>query len=145
VAADEVGQHAREHGDAGIAEAQVAGLATSRLLCRALGMGDVGEDAPRRGPQRQPRLAQRHLALAATEQDDAELALHRRDLLRERRLGNADAFGGAAEMQLLGQDREIAQLPQIEHSYPPDINMPRSIYWTRCNKTPTFGGRPIHA
>ncbi len=35
------------------------------------------------------------------------------DLLAERRLGHAEAVGGAAEMQLLCQAGEVAQMPQL--------------------------------
>ena len=57
-------------------------------------------------------LAQRgHLngGFGAFEQGDAELVLEFLDGHRQRRLGNEAAFGGAAEVALLGQGYDVAE------------------------------------
>ena len=44
---------------------------------------------------------------------DADEALEPTHLLAQRRLGDADALGGAAEVQLLGDGDEVAQVPEV--------------------------------
>ena len=45
-----------------------------------------------------------------------ELGLEAADLLRQRRLGDVQAFGGTAEVPLLGHGEEVAQVPQLHGS-----------------------------
>jgi hypothetical protein len=64
---------------------------------------------------RQPRvtqLRQRHLAGIAGEQHDPELMFELLDRRRQRRLRDEQPLGGAAVVQLLAQDDEVAQLAQ---------------------------------
>ena len=49
------------------------------------------------------------------EQLDAERRLERLDPLAERRLGDVEPLGGPAEVQLLGDGDEVAQVPQEVH------------------------------
>ena len=56
----------------------------------------------------------RQQALAATlEQRHFEVLFQLADLLRQRRLGNAQAFGGATDMAFLVERNEIAKLTKI--------------------------------
>jgi len=67
--------------------------------------------------QRQQGLAggaQRDAALRALEQARAQRRLQALDGLGQRRLRHRQARGGAAEVALLGEDGELAQLPQVE-------------------------------
>ena len=45
-----------------------------------------------------------------------ELGLEAADLLRERRLRDVQALGGAAEVPLLGHGDEVAQVPELHGS-----------------------------
>ena len=49
-----------------------------------------------------------------TEQPAADDVLQSPDLLRERRLGHVQPLRRAAEVQLLGDRHEVAQVPQLE-------------------------------
>ena len=49
----------------------------------------------------------------AGEQGDAELGLELADLLRQRRLRHVEAFGGPAEVPLLGDGDEVAEVAQF--------------------------------
>ena len=82
-------------------------------------MRDVGQrrrvgqqDAHVGQPLRADR-GQRDAALGADEQGLADLVLQRADGLAQRRLGHVQAFGGAAEMQLLGHGDELAKMAQV--------------------------------
>ena len=52
------------------------------------------------------------------EQRLAELGLEAPDLLRQRRLGDVQPLGGAAEVPLLGHGDEVAQVPELHGSAP---------------------------
>ena len=52
-------------------------------------------------------------ARGAVEQRLAELGLEAADLLRERRLRDVQPLGGAAEVPLLGDGDEVAQVPEL--------------------------------
>ncbi len=56
---------------------------------------------------------QADIALAALDDGNAELLLELADAARQRRLGDAAGLGGAGEMLLAGQRREILQLPNV--------------------------------
>ena len=73
----------------------------------------LGEHAPHLDQPARTHRRERHRALRAVEQRDAQLLLQRTDLLRQRRLRHRQALGSAAEMQLLGNGHEIAKLAQI--------------------------------
>ena len=57
-----------------------------------------------------PALGQRHAAARAFEQGDAESPLELLDRPRQRRLGHPEPFGRPAEVQLLRDGDEVAQL-----------------------------------
>jgi hypothetical protein len=54
------------------------------------------------------------VAAGAHEQVGAERALELLDLVAQRRLGDIDARGGPAEMELLGDGQEVAQQARLE-------------------------------
>jgi hypothetical protein len=62
------------------------------------------------------RIRQRHRARAARPLDQlrTDQSLQGRDLLRDRRLGVAEAFRGAAEARLLGDRLERGQMTQFD-------------------------------
>ena len=60
-----------------------------------------------------PAARQRGAPAVAVEQRHAELGLELADLLADARLGEVQAVGGAAEVKLLGDGDERAQLPQF--------------------------------
>lgn len=53
-------------------------------------------------------------AAGAVEQGDAEAAFEALDRLGQGRLGDAEAGGGAAEVQFLGHRQELRQLPGLQ-------------------------------
>ena len=61
------------------------------------------------------RGGEEHAGRGALDQDDAELRLELADLHAHRRLGDLAARGGLAEMQRLGERREVAQLLEGRH------------------------------
>src|SRR6185312_2778656 len=70
------------------------------------GLGSRQKDLPRRGE---------HGTLGgAVEQARAELPLQAADLSAQRRLGNQQFGGGAAEVAVGGHDREVAHQAQVE-------------------------------
>jgi len=54
------------------------------------------------------------MAAGADEQVGAEGALELVDLVAQRRLGDVQARGGPAEMELLGDGQEVAQQARLE-------------------------------
>jgi hypothetical protein len=52
------------------------------------------------------------------EQVVAELALHLEDLLGERGLRDAEPFGGAGEVLLVGDLDDVAELPDLQRHHP---------------------------
>lgn len=75
------------------------------------------QDAPHLHQPACPHRRQRHRALRAVEQRDAQLLLQRADLLRQRRLRHRQARGGTAEVQFLGNGHEVAELAQVHGFY----------------------------
>jgi hypothetical protein len=61
-------------------------------------------------------LCQHHTARGSVHESDADLLLQRPNLLRERRLRDADPFRRARKTQLLGNCEEIAQMSEF-HNY----------------------------
>lgn len=60
-----------------------------------------------------PRVGEVDPARTPVEQLHAELGLQPADRLRQRRLGHGEPFGGAPEVQLLGDCDEVPQVTQI--------------------------------
>ena len=102
---------------AGEADGEAAVLA-ARGAARVLDRGvDGGEDLARALEQHLAGGRELDAARGAVEQRLSELGLEAADLLRERRLGDVQAFGGAAEVPLLGDGDEVAQVPEL-HGQP---------------------------
>ena len=104
-----------EDAGAGVADAQVAGLAPPRPLRRQHRLFGLRQQPPGLGLEHPAGFAQLDLALATPEQRHAQVLLHLADLLRQRRLRHAEADGGAAEVQFVGNGEEVAELAQVEH------------------------------
>ena len=79
------------------------------------GDGDLELGEHRAGVAQEGRAGRRQLdsPARAGEQRAAQLLLQRADLLAERRLGDVQARGGAAEVQLLGDGDEVTQLAEF--------------------------------
>ncbi len=82
------------------------------------GHGDVelGQHRPGVAQERLAGRGQLDAAAGAGQQADAELLLQAGDLLAERGLGDVQAGGGAAEVKLLGDGDEVAQLAKFHES-----------------------------
>ena len=95
------------------AEQQLAPLAacvSARDLDRGVGRLDRG---PGRREHVRSRVGQLDVRAGPVEQPHAELALEPGDLLAEGRLGDVQALGGAAEVELVGERDERAQEPRV--------------------------------
>ena len=70
------------------------------------------------GPPRDfaPDIGQHHVARPPLHHGDAEGAFQIADLHRQRRLGHGAGLGGAAEMAVFGQCREITKLSKRDHA-----------------------------
>src|SRR5262245_38364040 len=73
-----------------------------------------------------------HLALRTEEQLHLELLLETQDLLTQRRLGDVESGGGAAEVQFFGHGDEVAQVAELHgrQLYPRRIDVIRRKYRT---------------
>src|SRR6185312_2860820 len=71
------------------------------------------EHAPGLLEHRGSGIGQGDLARGPVQQVDAELLLELANLLADRGLGDVEALGGTAEMQLLGDGDEIPQVPKL--------------------------------
>jgi hypothetical protein len=101
-------------GVGGESHPQRAAIAAGRR--RHLRRGAVGalDDLPRVGKQQLARRRQVDLAGRAAEELAAELRLQGPDLRREGRLRDVQPLGRAAEVQLLRDCEEGAQVPKLE-------------------------------
>ncbi len=106
-AGDAAGQRPRE------AHAQPSALAGARGARDLSGAVGAGQQLARLAEQRASRRRQHGAATVALEQLDAELGLERPDLLADARLGEVQPVGGAAEVKLLRDRDERAQLPEL--------------------------------
>jgi hypothetical protein len=70
----------------------------------------VGQDLPRLDQEHRPCRRQRDVVGAAFEQADAQLTLEPLHLLAQRRLHYVLPLRSPAEVQLLGQGHEVAEL-----------------------------------
>src|SRR5690606_30158769 len=120
----------RRRGEADLQLADLALFGAPHHVHRAT---DLGQDLPGFLEKQPAGVGQRHMPVAALEQAHAQLLLQRLDLLAQWRLGNAQQFGGPAEMQLLGDGDEIAQVTQLHE---PSISREtyhscRILYWMK--------------
>jgi hypothetical protein len=74
-------------------------------------------------------LGRANAARKPLKQANAEFLLQEFDLLAERRLCDAELFGGVREAAVIGDGNEIAQMPEF-HVYRPDIDVALNIYWS---------------
>ena len=81
----------------------------------ALELLDALDHATRLLEQQRTGWCELHAAGRAHQQLDAERRLERLDALAQRRLRDVQPRRGAAEMQLLGDGHEVAQVPQQVH------------------------------
>ena len=109
-------------------------------LCLVPGLVDRGED--RAGPVevRRPGVGQVDAAGGAAQQRHPQLGLELPDLLGQRRLGHVQALGGPAEVPLLGDGDEVAQVTKLHGFILSESQSWRNGYfsiWTVA----TYGGR----
>jgi hypothetical protein len=71
------------------------------------------EHSPRFYEERLPSDREGDLSLRAVKQTDAELLLELTNLLADRRLGDIEAFGCAAEVQFLGYRDEVPEVTEL--------------------------------
>ncbi|GEM_PF-3359578 len=113
-------QHRRRRSDA-----QAAGLAAGGPAGRVDGALDARQNPPRFLHQNRAGVGQPGLA-AAFEDPAAKLPLELLDLLRQRRLGDPDALGGAPEMQFFRHRKEITKLAQVRSIHMRIVSILRS-------------------
>ena len=99
---------------AGEAHCQPAGLAARHLAHAVHGLVHQRDDVARVRQQRAAAFGQFHAARQTVEQRHAQFLLQRADLLAERRLTDAQAFGGLGQVGFLGHRQEVAQQAQID-------------------------------
>ena len=99
----------------GVADGDAVGLCGGTGGGRGLG----GGSQQRLGPRQEdlPGLGQPGALRSAVEQARAELLLEAANLTAQGRLGDVECLGGAAEMPVLGDGRELPHQPQIEVRY----------------------------
>jgi hypothetical protein len=100
----------RRAGEADREAPELAAGGASRVLGGAV---DRGEDRARACEQHLAGGRKLDAARRAVQERHAELGLEPPDLLRERRLGDVQALGGAAEVALLGDRDERAEMPEL--------------------------------
>lgn len=116
----EAGERRREHARIGgrghVADGDPARLAPPGPAHG--GQSRVGLEKRLAGLLQEDLAGQRELdrAPAAIEQSGAHQRLQVEDLLAQPRLGDAEPLRGAAEVPLLGQGHEVAQVPQLERA-----------------------------
>ena len=92
---------------AGEAHCQPAGLAARHLAHAVHGLVHQRDDVARVRQQRAAAFGQFHAARQTVEQRHAQFLLQRADLLAERRLTDAQAFGGLGQVGFLGHRQEV--------------------------------------
>ena len=105
--------HERVHRRADEADRQPPDLAALHPPRLARGVLDGVEDLARAHEERRAGRGQLDLALVAQQQRRADLLLELADLLAQRRLGHVQALRRAAEVQLLGDGDEVAQVAEL--------------------------------
>ena len=92
---------------------------------RAVATAPSSSPSSARASRRNASPAGRELDAPARpdQQREPELVLERADLLAQRRLGDVQALGGAAEVQLLRDRDEVAKLAQFHDSISESIEL----------------------
>ena len=106
---------ARALGNAPIAQGLAVG--GGQLADLAVGLREPVGDRVGVGEQERSGLGRHRPARPAVQQPDAELPLERRDLLRHRRLGEAEGVAGLRERALPDDLAERQQAPRIHGAY----------------------------
>src|SRR5206468_6262076 len=89
---------------------------------------------------------QAHVAAVALQEFGADVVLQQPDLAAERRLGHVQAFGGAAEVQLLSHRDEAAELADLKHRMSFAIRLDARLACAIVPRTPCASGtRPAAA
>ena len=96
----------------GVADGDPAGLRGGAGARR--GLGCRAQQRPGEREKHLPGLGQPAALRGAVEQPGPQLLLEAADLPAQRRLGEMQSGGGAAEVPVLGDDREVAHQPQIK-------------------------------
>ena len=106
-------RHERQERRAGEAHAQRPGLPLVDAARVVRGAVEVGQDRAR--VAQEGLAGRRHLHAPARPREElaAQLVLQQPDLVAQRRLGHVEPLGGAAEVQLLGDGHEVAELTQL--------------------------------
>ena len=112
---DAGGQQADVEG-AGDADAQVSAQLLGRAAHGAQPAVDLGQRVLHPPEQLLARLGDHDALADAVEQPMPDLGLELLDLMRQRRLGDVNGFGGTGEIELLGERREITQMAQLHGS-----------------------------
>jgi hypothetical protein len=94
------------------ADPQAAGPAAADFSGCDQAVREAGEGMPGSGQQFPARRGEVDAPWFATEQRVADLVLQAPNLLAQWRLGHAQAGGGAAEVEFLGEHDEGVQLPK---------------------------------
>jgi len=113
VGADGLRQVGVEHGRRGKAYGDRAAFAAAQAACGVDGAIGAGQDGARVFQELGTGLGEFHAARQAQEQRRADFPFELLDLLAERGLADAQPGGGAREVQLFGDHREIAQVSQF--------------------------------
>lgn len=111
----ELGHHGRQElaGDAPVvADDQLAGAAADSFVSSGDGDVDLGENLAGVRVENASGVGELH-AMIAREERCAEFLLERANLPAERGLGDAEAFGGTAEVELFGDGFEVAQMAEL--------------------------------
>ena len=95
-------------------DAAAANDTATRILCALDRDGDASEDMPRRDETDVACRSEFHPARPTLEEIDTDLALEIMDLSRERGLRDAQLLGCAAEVELLGDRDEVADLAKVD-------------------------------
>ena len=111
---DRGGDLRRQRRGAGHADAQLAGFAALGTPGLFDGFVHPGEDRAGFGQEGAAGLGQRHPAAVAQEQAHVHFAFELADLLAQWRLRHAQPLGRAAEVQLVGDGDEIAQMAEFD-------------------------------
>ena len=109
-------QHARQDVQVGRrreADVELPDLAAAGALRRAHRALGLREYLPHLVGERLPRGRDLDAPLRAMEERESQLLLELADLLAERRLRDAEAAGGAPEVQLLRHGEEVAQVAEL--------------------------------
>jgi hypothetical protein len=69
------------------------------------------QNLPRLFQQQRPGLGQFDASRQSTEQQRSHLLFELTDLLAQRRLLDAESFGGSGEMSFLGDGQKMAEMP----------------------------------